>query len=140
VAAAFALGAEAVQVGTRFMCATECTIHQHVKERIIKARDRDTVVTGYSTGHPVRVIKNKLSRMLVELDRDNKPEEIEALGSGKLSLCMCQGDLEMGSLMAGQASAMVDRVQPAAEIVDELMTEAISVIGRLSALPSKAGV
>ncbi|MBE0416497.1 MAG: enoyl-[acyl-carrier-protein] reductase FabK [Coriobacteriia bacterium] len=132
IAAAFALGAEGVQVGTRFMCASECTIHPDVKERIIKARDRDTVVTGYSTGHPVRVIKNKLAKTIAELDRQNRPEEIETLGSGKLALCMREGDLEMGSLMAGQSAAMVERVQPAAEIVDEMIAEAVEVMGRLA--------
>ncbi len=139
VAAAFALGAEGVQVGTRFMCATECTIHEDVKLRIVKARDRDTVVTGYSTGHPVRVIKNKLARMLMELDRENKAEELEALGSGKLSLCMCQGDLDMGSIMAGQSAAMVDRIQPAAEIIEDLMSGAVTVIDRLAEMPDRVG-
>jgi len=139
VAAAFALGAEGVQVGTRFMCATECTIHGNVKARIVEARDRDTVVTGYSTGHPVRVIKNKLAKMLIELDRENKPEEIESLGSGKLSLCMCQGDLEMGSIMAGQSAALVDRIQPAAEIIEDLMSGMFSTIDRLAELPDRVG-
>lgn len=133
MAAAFALGAEGIQMGTRFMCATECTIHPDVKQRIVKARDRDTVVTGYSTGHPVRVIKNKLAKTIVELDRENRPEEIEVLGSGKLALCMCEGDLEMGSIMAGQAAAMVDRIQPAAAIVREIVAEAIEVMNRLAA-------
>ncbi len=131
VAAAFALGAEGVQVGTRFMCAQECTIHPDVKDRIVRACDRDTVVTGYSTGHPVRVLKNKLSRMLEELDRDNRPDELEALGSGKLALAMREGDIDMGSVMAGQVAAMVCKVQPAAEIIAEMMTEAERVIGRL---------
>lgn len=135
IAAAFALGAEGVQVGTRFMCADECTIHPDVKDRIVKARDRDTVVTGYSTGHPVRVIKNKLSKMLEDLDRDNKPEELEKLGSGKLALAMREGDLEMGSVMAGQAAAMVCAVQPAADIITEMFAEASSVMDRLGGLP-----
>jgi enoyl-[acyl-carrier protein] reductase II len=133
VAAAFALGAEGVQVGTRFMCAVECTIHPAVKDRILRARDRDTVVTGHSTGHPVRVLKNKLSRMIEELDRDNRPEEIEELGAGRLSLCMRDGDVDMGSVMAGQCAALVDRVQPAAEIVTELVSEAEAVLRALSA-------
>jgi len=133
VAAAFALGAEAVQIGTRFMCATECTIHPSVKERLLAAKDRDTVVTGYSTGHPVRVLKNKLSRRLEELDRANQPEEIEALGAGKLALCMREGDVAMGSLMAGQCAAMVDSVQPAAEIVTELVSEAETVLRAMTA-------
>ncbi|MDZ4064996.1 MAG: nitronate monooxygenase, partial [Coriobacteriia bacterium] len=128
IAAAFALGAEGVQVGTRFMCATECVIHDAVKERIIKAKDRDTIVTGYSTGHPVRVLKNKLSKMLVELDRDNKSDELEALGSGKLALAMRQGDVAMGSLMAGQCASMVDGVMPAADIIRTMMAEAEEVM------------
>lgn len=124
IAAAFALGAEGVQVGTRFMCADECTIHPSVKAEIIRAKDRDTVVTGRSTGHPVRVLKNKLARQIMELDRENRAEEIEALGTGKLSLAMRQGDVDMGSLMAGQAAAMVDAVEPAADIIRSMMAEA----------------
>jgi enoyl-[acyl-carrier protein] reductase II len=138
VAACFALGAEGVQVGTRFMCAEECTIHPAVKAQVIRAKDRDTVVTGRSTGHPVRVIKNKLARMLDELDRENKPEEIEALGSGKLALAMREGDTEMGSLMAGQAAAMVCEIQPAADIVLEMMREAEAVMRKMSMLPVEA--
>lgn len=134
IAAAFALGAEGVQIGTRFMCATECTIHPAVKERVLKARDRDTVVTGYATGHPVRVLKNKLSRQLEQLDRDNQPEELEKLGAGKLALAMRAGDLDMGSLMAGQSAAMVERIEPAAEIIADLVAEAESV---LRSLPGK---
>lgn len=135
VAAAFALGAEGVQVGTRFMCAEECTIHPAIKEQVLKAKDRDTVVTGRSTGHPVRVIKNKLARQIMELDRENKPEEIEALGAGKLALAMRQGDVQMGSVMAGQAAAMVCEIQPAAEIVAEMMSGAEEVLKRLSGFP-----
>jgi enoyl-[acyl-carrier protein] reductase II len=135
MAAAFALGAEGVQVGTRFMCAEECTIHPNVKAEVLKAKDRDTVVTGRSTGHPVRVLKNKLSRQIIELDRDNKPEEIEALGAGKLALAMREGDTAMGSLMVGQAAALVCRIQPAAEIVAEMMNEAEEAMCRLGTCP-----
>ncbi|NTU70347.1 MAG: enoyl-[acyl-carrier-protein] reductase FabK [Coriobacteriia bacterium] len=138
VAAAFALGAEGVQIGTRFMCATECTIHPDVKAQVVKAKDRDTVVTGRSTGHPVRVLKNRLSRAIMELDRENKPEEIEALGAGKLALAMREGDTDMGSLMAGQAAALVCDVLPAADIVAELLAEAEDVMSRLGSL-SDAG-
>lgn len=137
IAAAFALGAEGVQVGTRFMCAEECTIHPAVKEQVVKAKDRDTVVTGRSTGHPVRVIKNKLAREIVRLDRENKPEEIEALGSGKLALAMRSGDVEMGSLMAGQAAALVCSIQPAAQIIDEMISEARAVLADLSDLGAR---
>lgn len=134
MAAAFALGAEGVQIGTRFMCAEECTIHPDVKRRIVRARDRDTVVTGYSTGHPVRVIKNKLSRMLEDLDRENRPEDLEALGAGKLALAMREGDLDMGSVMAGQAAAMVCAVEPATAIVESIVREAEAVMRDLPAV------
>jgi enoyl-[acyl-carrier protein] reductase II len=133
MAAAFALGAEGVQVGTRFMCATECTIHEDVKKKVVGAKDRDTVVTGYSTGHPVRVIKNRLSRQIEELDRANQPEEVERLGSGKLALAMREGDTDHGSLMAGQAAALVERIEPAADIIQEIVTEAQAVMAGLGA-------
>jgi len=133
IAAAFALGAEGVQLGTRFMCATECTIHPDVKDRVLRAKDRDTVVTGMSTGHPVRVLKNKLSKQLAELDRLSKAEEIEALGAGKLALAMRQGDCDYGSLMAGQCAAMVTEIQPAARIIAELVAEAEAVLSGLAA-------
>lgn len=137
VAAAFALGADGAQMGTRFMCATECTIHPAVKQRVLMAKDRDTVVTGMSTGHPVRVLKNKLSRTIEELDRAGRPEEIEKLGVGKLALCMRDGDVDMGSVMAGQCAAMVDRIQPAAEIIAEVMKEAEEVLVHLGGMVSK---
>lgn len=133
VAAAFVLGAQGVQVGTRFMCADECTIHPDVKARIVKARDRDTVVTGYSTGHPVRVIKNKLSRMIEELDRNNEPEAIETLGTGKLAQAMRNGDIHMGSLMAGQSAAMVCAIEPAAKIIEEMMGGAEQILAGMNA-------
>jgi enoyl-[acyl-carrier protein] reductase II len=133
LAAAFALGAEGVQIGTRFMCSTECTIHPDVKQRILKAKDRDTVVTGYSTGHPVRVLKNKLSRQIEELDRANEPEKVEELGAGKLALAMRQGDCDLGSLMAGQCASMVDCIKPAAEIVAEIVAEAEGIMRGLAA-------
>ncbi len=128
LAAALALGAEGVQVGTRFMCAEECTIHPDVKTRILSAKDRDTVVTGRSTGHPVRVLKNKLTKQLGVLDRDNKPQEIEELGAGKLAACMREGDVETGSLMAGQCASMIDSVLPAAEIVAQMIDQADAVL------------
>ena len=133
MAAAFALGAEGVQLGTRFMCAEECTIHADVKQRVLRAKDRYTMVTGYSTGHPVRALKNKLAKQLDELDRANKPEELEALGAGKLALAMRTGDCDMGSLMAGQCAAMVTEIQPAAAIIAELLAETESVLAGLSA-------
>jgi len=136
MAAAFALGAEGVQVGTRFMCAEECTIHPDVKAEVLRAKDRDTVVTGRSTGHPVRVIQNKLARQIMELDRENKAEEIEALGAGKLALAMRDGDVAMGSLMAGQIASMVCRIEPAGDIVAEMMRDAQEVMRALGSTPA----
>jgi enoyl-[acyl-carrier protein] reductase II len=137
MAAAFALGAEGVQMGTRFMCAEECTIHPDVKDRLLKAKDRDTTITGRSTGHPVRVIKNRLSRRVEELDRVSDTEEIERLGTGKLAACMRDGDVEFGSLMAGQCAAMIEDVRPAAEIVAAVMSEAAEVMRGLGELAAR---
>lgn len=129
LAAALALGACGVQMGTRFMCASECTIHENVKQMLIKARDRDTVVTGRSTGHPVRVLQNKLSRLFEEMEsRCVPPAELEKLGVGRLRAAMQDGDVEMGSVMAGQICAMVSRVQPVAEIIQEVVTGAEQVL------------
>jgi len=123
------LGAEGVQIGTRFISAEECTVHPRVKEAIIKAKDRDTIVTGRPTGHPVRVLKNKLTRKFMELEDTCAPvEEFERLGVGSLKLAMVDGDTDMGSVMAGQVSAMVRRVQPAGEIINEVITEAEKTI------------
>lgn len=121
IVAALALGAQAVQMGTRFLAAAETPIHQNVKDEIIKAKDRDTVVTGRSTGHPVRIIKNKLSRALEQLDLEQKPRELEEMGVGKMRLGMLEGDTEWGSVMCGQGAGMVHKVQPAAEIIQELV-------------------
>ena len=132
MAAALMLGAEGIQMGTRFMCATECIVHSRVKEMVIKARDRDTVVTGRSTGHPVRVLKNKLARKFIELEHNCAPgEEFEKLGMGSLKLAMVEGDVEMGSVMAGQVSAMVNGVQPAREIIADVVAGAENVIGSI---------
>ncbi len=129
LAAALALGAVGVQMGTRFMCARECTINDRVKEMVIKSRDRSTVVTGRSTGHPVRVLENKLARKFMEMEaRCLPPEEIMKIGVGSLKAAMVDGDVEMGSVMAGQVSALVDKVQPAAEIIGEVMAGAHEVI------------
>lgn len=131
-ASALALGAVGVQMGTRFMCAMECTIHEKVKEMVIKSRDRDTVVTGRSTGHPVRVLHNKLSKKFIEMEENCiPPEEILKIGVGSLKAAMVDGDVEMGSVMAGQICAMVSKVQPAGEIIGEIMAGALEVMNRL---------
>jgi len=129
MAAVLMLGAQGVQMGTRFMCAAECTIHNRVKEMVIKSKDRDTVVTGRNTGHPVRVLKNKLARKFMELEELCAPgEESEKLGVGRLRLAMVDGDVEMGSVMAGQVSAMVSGIQPAKFIIHDVISGAEKII------------
>ena len=132
MAAAFALGAEGVQVGTRFVCAAESNVHINYKEKIVEANDRATVVTGRSTGHPVRGLKNKLSREFEELEkRGASIEEIEKLGTGKLRLAVVEGDTQWGSLMAGQSAGLVKKIEPAAAIIEDLINGATAEIERL---------
>ncbi len=131
--AALALGAVGVQMGTRFMCASECTVHPRVKELVIKSKDRDTMLTGVSTGHPVRALRNKLTRKFEEMEKSNTPpEELEKLGSGSLRLAMVEGDIEFGTVMAGQICAMVNQVLPARDIIMDVVESAGVVLDRLN--------
>jgi len=125
VAAAFCLGAKGVQVGTRFILAEECTAHAEYKERVIRAKDIDSKVTGRITGHPVRVLRSPLQRELAaaEYEPDGKTR-LEQLGEGSLMRAVLHGDKERGSFMAGQCACMMDRIQPAREIVQELFDPA----------------
>ncbi|MBC7329414.1 enoyl-[acyl-carrier-protein] reductase FabK [bacterium] len=130
--AAFALGAEGVQMGTRFVCSTECTVHPAYKEAIIKARDRDTVVTGRPTGHPVRCIRNKLTRKFEELEsRCAPPEELEELGRGRLRAAAVDGDVEYGSVMAGEISGLIKDIKPVKQIIQDIITEAEELLANL---------
>ncbi|WP_163193988.1 enoyl-[acyl-carrier-protein] reductase FabK [Clostridium thermarum] len=132
VAAAFMLGAEGVQVGTRFLVAKECTIHENYKKKVLNAKDIDTVVTGRPTGHPVRVIKNKLARQFQLLEKECAAlEKYEELGRGALPRAVRDGDIDMGSVMAGQIAGLVNKEQTSAEIVEEMFTEAEAVIKRM---------
>ena len=125
VAAAFALGAKGVQVGTRFILAEECTAHADYKERVIRAKDIDSKVTGRITGHPVRVLRSPLQRELAAAEYEpNGKERLEQLGEGSLMRAVLHGDKERGSFMAGQCACMMDRIQPASEIVRELFDPA----------------
>ena len=118
--AAFALGADGIQVGTRFICSTECIAHENYKNAVLKAKDRDAVVTGRSTGAPVRALRNKLTKEYQRLEKEGaSAEEIEKLGVGGLRRAFQDGDIENGSLMAGQSAAMVHEIQPCAEIVKD---------------------
>lgn len=120
--AALALGAEGVQIGTRFICSTECTAHDKYKEAVLKAKDRDAIVTARGTGHPVRVLKNKLSKEFARLEKEGASvEELEALGLGRLRLAVVDGDVDEGSVMAGQVAAMVKDIKSCKEIIEEIV-------------------
>jgi enoyl-[acyl-carrier protein] reductase II len=125
-AAALMLGAEGVQMGTRFLCSTECRIHDTYKERVVKAKDIDTAVTGKRLGHPVRALKNIFTAQLgrMEYDASITNEEIEAFGTGSLRKAAVEGDWEHGSFMAGQIAGLVCDVKPAVEIIDSILEEA----------------
>ena len=119
--AVFALGAEGIQVGTRFLCSNECNVHENYKKAILNAKDRDTTITGARTGHPVRCLRNKLTAEFESLDkRLAGVDEIEKLGAGRLRDAVINGDVEWGSLMAGQSSAMVNEIKPAVQIIEDL--------------------
>ena len=132
-AAAFMLGAEGIQVGTRFLAAEECTAHHVYKEKILKASDISTIVTGKSLGHPVRSLKTPFSKNFAKMEADPNvsPEEILAFGSGALRKAVKEGDLN-GSYMAGECAGMVKRIEPAKAIVEDLMLGAENVIRNLN--------
>ncbi|OEF98558.1 enoyl-[acyl-carrier-protein] reductase FabK [Desulfuribacillus alkaliarsenatis] len=133
--AALALGAEGVQFGTRFIVAHECTApHQNYKEAIIKASDRDTVVTGRPTGHPVRVIRNKLTREYQELEKSGaSKEELESFGIGKYRMAV-EGDIQHGSILSGQIAGMVTKQESVAEIIEDIMATTKSTLERVRAV------
>ena len=130
IAAVFMLGAVGVQLGTRFLVAKECGIHQNYKDKVIAAKDIDTIATGKRLGHPVRSLKTPFSRDLFskEYDCTITNEEIEALGTGALQLAAVEGDLKKGCFMAGQISGLIKKEQTAKEIIDELMFEFVETL------------
>lgn len=131
IAAAFMLGAEGVQLGTRFLVAEECTVHQNYKNKVLKAKDIDTIVTGRITGHPVRVLRNKLSRKYQVLEKAAAPiSELEELGRGALPKAVVDGDAENGSVMAGQIAGLVKKEQTCKEIIEEMVEETKEQIKR----------
>jgi enoyl-[acyl-carrier protein] reductase II len=122
VVATFALGAKGVQIGTRFVASAECIAHANYKQAIIKAKDRSTVLTGLSTGHPVRVIENKLARDFLALERRGASvEEFGNLGAGKLRAATCEGDINNGSVMVGQISGLIQDVKTVHEIIQDIV-------------------
>lgn len=125
--AAFALGAEAVQIGTRFLTAHECGIHEAYKQKVLAAKDSDTIVTGRDSGHPVRQLKNKFSRGIRKMEADTQvsADEVEAALAGSLHRAV-EGDVDNGSLMSGQVACLIGDEKSAQEIVDDLMREALA--------------
>ena len=122
VCAAFALGAQAVQMGTRFVMSEECIAHENYKNLVLKARDRSTVVTGRSTGHPTRVLQNKLTRIYLEKEAAGaSADELEKLSLGTLRMASREGDVEMGSVMIGQISGMMNDIKPVRVILEDLV-------------------
>ncbi|AVQ21759.1 DUF561 domain-containing protein [Fusobacterium necrophorum] len=122
--AALAMGASGVQCGTIFIVAKECQAHENYKKAVLKAKDRSTVSTGNYTGHPVRVLENKFAKEILEMEKSGaSKEEIEAKGTGKLRLAVVDGDVNAGSVMAGQVAAMVQEEKSTKEILTTLMKE-----------------
>jgi len=120
--AALCLGADGVQLGTVLLASTECPIHENYKKSVVKAKDTSTVVTGRNTGAPVRVIKNKMAKKYLEMTKygDVKLEEIEELTLGSLRKAVFEGDMDFGSIMAGQSAGLVKEIRPVKEILDSI--------------------
>lgn len=132
IAAALMLGACGVQCGTRFLVAKECTVHQNYKNKILKAKDIDTIATGKRLGHPVRCLKNQFTRELFkqEYNSNISDEELEKMGAGALRKAAKEGDEKNGSFMAGQCAAMVHKEQTAQEMIEEMFAQAEEILNR----------
>ena len=130
-AAAFMLGAEGVQIGTRFVVATESIVHENYKAMLIKAKDIDSTVTGMSHGHPIRSIRNKMTREYLRLEKEGTDfMELEKLTLGGLRKAVMEGDVVNGSVMAGQIAGLIKKEQPCKEIITEIMQEAHNLLGK----------
>ncbi len=130
IAAARMLGAEGFQLGTRFVVTKECQVHENYKARIIKAKDIDTRVTGRSTGHPVRSLRNDMTKKYLELEKSGASlEELEYLTLGALRKAVLEGDVKEGSVMSGQIAGMINEEKSCKEVVEELMQEAGNLLG-----------
>lgn len=130
MAAAFMLGAEAVQMGTRFLVAKECHIHAHYKEKVLAAKDTGTMVSGRRLGHPVRALKNPFARAFAQKESDPNvtDEELNAFGTGALRKAVMEGDEENGSFLCGQVAGLVDKEQTCKEIIEEVTAEAETLL------------
>lgn len=128
-AAAMMLGAQAVQMGTRFLLAKECVVHQNYKDKVIKAKDIDSEVTGRSTGHPVRSIRNNMTREYLKMEAEGATlEQLEQMTLGSLRKAVVDGDVVTGTIMAGQIAGMVKKEQTCKEMMEEIMSEAKALL------------
>ena len=133
IAAAFMLGAEAVQIGTRFVVSKESIVHENYKQRVIKAKDIDSTVTGRSHGHPVRCLRNQMTREYQKLEAEGKSfEELEYLTLGTLRKAVQEGDVTNGTVMAGQIAGLINKEQSCKEMIDEMMAQAAKLLHRSS--------
>ena len=131
LAAAFMLGAEAVQMGTRFIVAKESTVHENYKQKVIAAKDIDSEVTGMSHGHPVRQLRNQMTREYLKREKEGASfEELEQLTLGALRKAVVEGDAVNGTLMAGQIAGLVHKEQTCEEMIREIMEQAQALLGR----------
>lgn len=134
LAAAFMLGAEAVQMGTRFVAAKESIVHENYKHQIIKAKDIDSVITGTSTGHPVRSLRNRMTREYLQLEKENADfMELEKLTLGSLRKAVIDGDTVNGTLMAGQIAGLIREEKSCADIIQDIMRQAQQTVQRVCA-------
>jgi enoyl-[acyl-carrier protein] reductase II len=130
--AALALGAQGVQMGTRFICSDECVAHPRYKEKILKARDRSTVVAGQSVGNAVRCLENKLTRQFLALEKAGATkEELDLFGRGRVYLGLIEGNVDEGSLLSGQIAGLIREVKPVRVIIEEMIAEAEGLIDNL---------
>lgn len=131
IAAAFMLGAEAVQIGTRFVVAKESIVHDNYKQRVIKAKDIDSAVTGRTHGHPIRCLRNQMTKEYIKLEQEGRPfEELEYLTLGTLRKAVQEGDVTNGTVMAGQIAGMITKEQTCREMIDEMMEQAEKLLNR----------
>ncbi len=132
IAAAFVMGAEGVQLGTRFIATEECEVHQNYKDKILKASTRDAVITGRITGHPVRVLRNPLAHELIKIDeRCGTQEDIDSIAAGSLRAAAIEGDLKHGSFMCGQSAALVKDIPSVEELMKRLWKETVNAMDDL---------
>ncbi|MCK9443300.1 MAG: enoyl-[acyl-carrier-protein] reductase FabK [Tissierellaceae bacterium] len=139
--AALSLGAEGVQMGTRFVSSKESIVHQNFKDAIVKSKDRDALVIGRNTGYPVRALKNKFTREYTVLEKNGATfEELELLSSGRLKLAVLEGDIEKGSLMSGQIAGLIEDIKSCKEIIEGIASEAAEALNFVDSIMGRGGM